>query len=93
MILISGTHQELKGDTAAAPPIFFSQFFFLHEARRLIDDTLMTEVWSRTSVSVWFESRVTWRKLPPTPPRRSWGDQLESSQTCRLQAPTSRMEF
>lgn len=67
MILISGTHQELKGDAAAAPPIFFIQFFFLHKARRLIDDALMTEVRSRMIGSVWFESRVTWRKLPPDP--------------------------
>lgn len=68
MILISGTHQELKGDAAATPPIFFSQFFFLHEAQRLIDDVLMTEVRSTMIGSVWFESRVTWRKQPPTPP-------------------------
>lgn len=67
MILICGTHQELKGD-AAAPPIFFSQFFFfLHEARWLINDALMTEGRSRMIGSIWFESRVTWRILPPHP--------------------------
>lgn len=93
MILISQTHQELKGDAAAAPPIFFSQLFFLQEARQLIDDALMTEGRSRMIGSVWFESRVTWRKLTTALSWRSWGDQLESSQTCRLQVPTSRMEF
>lgn len=70
-----------------------SNLLFLHEAQRLIDDPLMTEVRSRMIGSVWFESRVTWKKLPPTPPWRRWADQLENSQTCRLQVPTSRTEF